>query len=136
MRRDPAPASDCEKPELRRGGNPVVLAALRRNGEARCLRSATGMNSRSMMIRVRQCSKGKTAIYAQRPALPNRALLRDGEMLRQFQALPLVVRRASRAVQALRARGHTFVNEATHHLSMLQREGDLVATNLEHAAGA
>ena len=55
-------------------------------------------------------------------------------MLREFQALRLIVRAQTRTVQVLRQGGHALVDEAADRLPVLEDEGDLAAPDLEHGA--
>jgi hypothetical protein len=77
-----------------------------------------------------------------RPVAPGRLILRGTdpvtgrppEVLRQLEALALVVRGDAGAVEG-RGRGrHPLVDEPAHDLPVFEDEGRLVATDLEHAA--
>ena len=57
-------------------------------------------------------------------------------MLRELQALALVVRAHVAAVEDVRALGHLLVDEAADDLAVVEGEGRLVAADLEHAARA
>ena len=57
-------------------------------------------------------------------------------MLGELQALALVVRAGVAAVEDLRALGHALVDEAADDLAVVEREGGLVAADLEDAARA
>src|SRR5688572_9926260 len=58
------------------------------------------------------------------------------EMLAQRDALPLVVRRKTRAVKPARLRRQPLVNETAEKLPVLDHEGHLVRSHLEHRARA
>src|SRR5690606_7436748 len=58
------------------------------------------------------------------------------EVLRQLEALRLVVRAEIGAVERLRARQHVLVDEPADDLAMFEDEGHLVAADLEHGAAA
>ena len=66
------------------------------------------------------------------------SLLRSSslEMLRQFQILPLVIRRSGLPVKHIRLLRHFFVDEAPDHLPVFEEERHFVASNLEHRAAA
>ena len=55
-------------------------------------------------------------------------------MLRQLQALRLVVRFQIRAVERLGARQHALIDQPADHLPVLEDERHLVAAHLQHGA--
>src|SRR6266480_2564098 len=58
------------------------------------------------------------------------------EMLRELQALRLVVRADALAVERMRARQHLLVDEAPHDLPVLEDERHFARAHLEHRARA
>ena len=65
-----------------------------------------------------------------------RMSFRAAEVLGELQALALVVRAGVAAVEDVRALGHALVDEAADDLAVVEREGGLVAADLEDAARA
>ena len=55
------------------------------------------------------------------------------EMLREFQALTLIVRGNARAIELLRQLCHPLVDETADDLTVLQNKGGLVTAHFEHA---
>src|SRR6202044_3649596 len=60
----------------------------------------------------------------------------SAEMLRQLEALRLVVGADAFAVERVRARQHLLVDEAADDLAVLENERHFARTHLEHGAGA